>query len=69
VVEHRWGEGREDADPEDVAVDDRLQGWLVGEYGYALARGDVVGGIEADGGDIAKGKIIILTRVRPLEED
>ena len=43
------------AAPVAEAVDEDLEGWLVGEDGTALAHGDVVGGVEADGGDVAEG--------------
>jgi glucose-1-phosphate cytidylyltransferase len=43
------------ASPVAPGIDKDLEGGLVGEDGSAFTHGDVVGGIEGDGGDVAEG--------------
>ena len=41
------------------AIDEDLERGLVGEHGASLAHGDVVRGVEADGGDVAEGADVL----------
>lgn len=48
------------ASPVAEGLDDGLKGGLIGEDGSAFARGDVVGGIEAESGEIAEGPDLLV---------